>query len=185
MKPAKIVELIYSNYISKKIGRCGNNLRAVPLCYLRGEKYISVGSEVTFDRGTRIEAWDKYNGHKFCPRIVFGNRVTLNPNCHIGSINEVIIEDDVLVGANTLVTDHMHGRICKEELKMTPKRRNLFSRGPVHIQKNVWIGEGVAILPGVNIGENAIIGANAVVTKDVPANAVAGGNPAKVIKVLT
>lgn len=183
-KMDNVIRFLYSKYISKKFGCCGKNPRIIPLCYLRGEKHISIGNDVILDRGTRIEAWDRYNGRKFHPKIILGNGVILNPNCHIGAINKVILEDNVLIGANTLITDHMHGHICKEELKLSPKRRSLFSRGPVHIQKNVWIGEGVAILPGVNIGENAIIGANAVVTKDVPANAVAGGNPARVIRIL-
>lgn len=55
---------------------------------------------------------------------------------------------------------------------------------PVHIKKNVWIGVNVTILPGVTVGENAVIGAGAVVTHDVPDNAVVVGNPARVIKYL-
>ena len=184
MELVSLIEAIYSKYISKRIGYCGAKFRAVPACYLRGEKYISVGNEVTFARGTRIEAWDKYNGHKFSPKIILGNRVIFNPNCHIGAINKIVIEDNVLMGANVLITDHMHGRICKEELKFPPIRRNLYSKGSVHIGKNVWVGENVAILPGVTIGKNAVIGANAVVTKDIPENAVVAGNPAKIIKVL-
>lgn len=55
---------------------------------------------------------------------------------------------------------------------------------PVHIKKNVWIGVNVTILPGITVGENAVIGAGAVVTHDVPDNAVVVGNPARVIKYL-
>lgn len=62
--------------------------------------------------------------------------------------------------------------------------RYIITCKPVHIKRNVWIGVNVTILPGVTIGENAIIGACAVVTKDVPDNAVAVGNPARVIKYL-
>ncbi len=58
------------------------------------------------------------------------------------------------------------------------------SKGAVIIKDNVWVGEGVAILSGVTIGENAIIATNAVVTKDVPANSVVGGIPAKIIKII-
>ena len=63
-------------------------------------------------------------------------------------------------------------------------KRKLISKGPVIISDNVWVGEGVVILPDVSIGKNAIIGANTVVTKDVPDNAVVAGNPAKLIKIL-
>ena len=55
---------------------------------------------------------------------------------------------------------------------------------PVHIGKNAWIGAGATILPGVTVGENAVVAAAAVVTKDVPANAIVGGNPAKLIKMI-
>ena len=62
--------------------------------------------------------------------------------------------------------------------------RPMYSKGPVVIEDNVWIGEMVCILPNVRIGKGSIIGANAVVTKDVPANALVGGNPARVIKII-
>ena len=69
-----------------------------------------------------------------------------------------------------------------EMLKMAPEDRPLISKGPVVIKNNVWVGEGVAILAGVTIGENSIISTNAVVTKSVPPNVVVGGVPAKIIK---
>ncbi len=56
---------------------------------------------------------------------------------------------------------------------------------PVHIEKNVWIGGGVFIMPGVTIGENSVIGANSVVTRDIPANVVAAGNPCRVMREIT
>ncbi|MNY78908.1 Galactoside O-acetyltransferase [compost metagenome] len=65
---------------------------------------------------------------------------------------------------------------------MPPAKRRLYSKGPVIIEDNVWLGEGVVVLPGVTIGENSIVGANAVVTKSIPKNCVAGGNPARIIR---
>ena len=67
---------------------------------------------------------------------------------------------------------------------MPANMRPMYSKGPVVIEDNVWIGEMVCILPNVRIGKGSIIGANAVVTKDVPANALVGGNPARVIKII-
>jgi acetyltransferase-like isoleucine patch superfamily enzyme len=69
-------------------------------------------------------------------------------------------------------------------LELPPMSRPLVSKGAVIIKDNVWIGEGVAIMPGVTIGENSIIATNAVVTKDIPPNCVAAGVPAKVIKII-
>ena len=65
---------------------------------------------------------------------------------------------------------------------MRPLERPITSKGPVVIGNNVWIGDKATILPGVTIGDGAVIAANAVVTKDVPAYSVVGGNPARVIK---
>ena len=69
-----------------------------------------------------------------------------------------------------------------DSLHIPPLKRNLFSKGPVIIGKNVWIGDKATILPGIIVGDGAIIAANSVVTKNVPAYGVVGGNPAKLIK---
>lgn len=99
---------------------------------------------------------------------------------HIGALNEIVIEDNVLIGSHVLIIDHNHG--TTEDVSKPPVLRELVSTGKVHIKRNVWIGENCMIFPNVTIGENSIIGAGSVVTKDIPANSVAVGNPAKVIK---
>jgi acetyltransferase-like isoleucine patch superfamily enzyme len=132
-----------------------------------------------------MEAWDSYGGDSFRPAIIIGNNVGFNSNVHIGAINRVEIHDNVLVGSNVLITDHSHGQMISEECGQAPEWRRLSSKGPVVIEKNVWIGENVSILPNVTIGRSAVIGANSVVNKDVPAFAVMGGVPARVLKDLS
>lgn len=178
------VTICYSKVIKRKFKKCGKNFRSEFLFYGKGYSYIEVGNNVNFDRGARVEAWDQYQGAKYKPEIIIGNNVDINPYCHVGAINKIVIGDNVLVGTGVLITDHSHGNITADALRLPPGKRRLYSKGAVIIKNNVWIGEHAAILPGVTIGENAIIGANAVVTKNVPANAVVGGNPAKVIKQL-
>jgi len=78
----------------------------------------------------------------------------------------------------------LHGEITAEALKIPPALREVVSKGPVIIEDNVWIGEGVAIMPNLTIGKNSIIGANSVVTSTIPPNSVAAGIPARVIKTL-
>lgn len=82
----------------------------------------------------------------------------------------------------SLITDNSHGGFDREQLKLRPNIRPLVSKGEVIIDDNVWIGEKASILPGVHIGEGAIIGAGAVVTKDVPPFSVVVGNPARIVK---
>ena len=86
------------------------------------------------------------------------------------------------MGARTYITDHTHGTVELEDLKLPPRHRKLYSKGPVIIGKYVSIGEGSAIMPGVTIGDHVVIGANSVVTKDIPPYSVACGNPARVIR---
>lgn len=146
---------------------------------------ISIGNWFCSCRRLRIEAFDhvkEYSDTKV--KIEIGDGVSINWDVHIGAINKVKIGNGVLIGSRVLITDHQHGEITGEALSLPPEQRKLWSKGPVIIGDNVWIGESVSIMPGVTIGKNSIIGANSVVTKDIPANCVAAGIPAKVIKIL-
>lgn len=180
----ELINKIYGNSVRKKLKKCGKNTTFEYPFWGKGYQYIQIGNHTGIDRSARIEAWDYYQKRKYKPQIIIGNGVNINPYCHIGAINNITIEDNVLIGSGVLITDHSHGKVVSEECQTAPGKRPLFSKGAVLIKKNVWIGEHAAILPNVTIGEGAVIGANAVVTKDVPDFAVVGGNPAKVIKIL-
>ena len=175
---------LYSMWKANEFKKTGNifNIR-YPL-YLHGGKYITVGEGFNSDLRLRLEAYDEHLGYKFSPRIIIGTNVSINSDCHIGAINEIIIEDGVLIASKVFITDHFHGKITNEAIITPPSQRKLFNKGPVKIEKNVWIGEGVAILPNVTIGENSIIGANSVITRDIPKNSVVGGNPSRIIRTL-
>ena len=80
------------------------------------------------------------------------------------------------------ISDNNHGSTDFDTLHEVSVNRKLYTKGPVIIGNNVWIGDKATILGGVTIGDGAVIAANAVVTKDVPAYSVVGGNPARVIK---
>lgn len=175
---------LYSLWYCLELKQVGHRFRIVYPFYLHGGKYISIGQNFNSDLRLRLEAYDEHLGFQFTPKIIIGNNVSVNSDCHIGAVNEIIIEDGVLIASKVFITDHYHGEISSDGILIPPSERKLFSKGPVKIEKNVWIGEGVAILPNVTIGENSIIGANSVVTKDIPKNSVVGGNPAKVIRTL-
>lgn len=103
-----------------------------------------------------------------------GKNVIINFNCTFLDLGGITVEDDVLIGPNT--------NIITEEHPLNPQQRHGLHARPVVIRRNAWLGAGVIVLPGVTIGENAIVGAGSVVTKDVPDNAVVVGSPAKIVK---
>jgi len=145
-------------------------------------KYMEIGDNFSSLDRFRIEAWDSYRIQKFSPSIKIGNNVIFNTDIHIGCVDKIEIGDNCLFASRIYITDHHHGEPTAAMLKLAPQDRPLVTKGPVIIEKNVWVGEGVAIMPNVTIGRNSIIATNAVVTKDVPANCVVAGVPAKIIK---
>ncbi len=116
---------------------------------------------------------------KFTPRISIGDRVTATADLQISAINEITIEDDVMFASNINIIDSLHGF---ENANVPYKYQKLFRSAPVYIKRGCWIGQNVVILPGVTIGELTIVGANSVVTKNLPDRCIAVGSPAKVIK---
>lgn len=108
--------------------------------------------------------------------ISIGNNVYLNHDMVILDCNEVTIGNDVYVGPKVGLygANHAEDPIERAEHVVYAK--------PIHIGDKVWLGAGVHVLQGVTIGQNSIIGAGSVVTKDIPANVIAAGNPCKVIR---
>ena len=106
--------------------------------------------------------------------IKIGKNVFINACCRFQDQGGIEIGDGSLIGHNTTIATLNHD--------FNPAKRQNLTPRPVKIGKNVWIGSDCTILPGVEIGDGAIIGAGSVVTKSIPANTIAVGNPARVIK---
>ena len=106
--------------------------------------------------------------------IHLGKGVFINSGCKFQDQGGIYIGDGALIGHNTVLATLNHGLLPEERHDLIPK--------PIHIGKNVWIGSNSTVLPGVTIGDNAVIGAGSVVTKDIPENMIAVGSPAKVIR---
>jgi len=106
--------------------------------------------------------------------VTVGKNVYINHACSMLALGKITIEDDVLIGpkANLLSEGH----------PLDPDNRKAMIVKPIVIRRNAWIGAGATILPGVTVGENSIVAAGAIVSKDVPENTVVAGIPAKVVK---
>lgn len=172
----------YAGYVSSEFGSFGNSFVEYPSTEIVGEKYMAVGDNTVLGRNIVLTAWDHFGGQRFSPSISIGNNVKIGERAHITCINKIKIGDNVLFGKNVLITDNAHGITSKEMMILPPTIRPVSSPGPVVIGNNVWIGEKASIMPNVTIGDGAIIAANAVVTKDVPAYSVVAGVPAKIVK---
>ena len=170
----------YAN--AKEFGKCEKNSFCEAPFVMSGHKYIFIEENFRARARLQLEAVSMHLGNKYQPHIKIGKNVSINYDVHIACINNIVIGDNVLIGSKVLITDHFHGQAIKSEITTPPSERYLYTKGPVVIQDNVWIGEQVVILPGVTIGKNSIVGAGSVVTKSVPDNCVVAGNPSKVIK---
>ncbi len=153
-----------------------------PLNYRHGEKYFTIGEGCYFGKMAVLTAWDEYEEESFTPEIKIGKECNFGDYLHLTCINRIVIGNTVLTGRWVTITDNGHGNTDDETLRIPPAKRPLVSKGPVIIGNNVWIGDKATILPGVTIGDGAVIAANTVVSKDVPPFSVVAGNPARIIK---
>jgi acetyltransferase-like isoleucine patch superfamily enzyme len=103
-----------------------------------------------------------------------GKNVFINFDCVFLDLGGITIDDNVLIAPKVSLLSEGH--------PVSPNERQSLVPGHIHIRKNAWIGAGATILPGVTVGENAVVAAGAVVSKDVPDNTIVGGVPARIIK---
>lgn len=143
---------------------------------LEGEKRFKLLKEMFAEIGedSYIEPplHANWGGH----HVHFGKRVYANFNLTLVDDSHIYVGDYTMIGPN--VTIATAGHPILPELREKNYQYNI----PVHIGKNCWLGAGVVVLPGVTIGDNTVIGAGSIVTKDIPANVVAVGNPCRVLR---
>jgi acetyltransferase-like isoleucine patch superfamily enzyme len=175
-----ILSLYYSFYFSKNFLQLSVNGKQRFI----GKRHCFVfKGRTSFGKQNRIECITKYKNQTFNPILTVGNNVSFGDRCHIGCCNSIQIGDNCLIGSNVLIEDHSHGDYRNGSFALIKAEQNLFSKpNGIIIGKNVWIGDNVCILSGVNIGDNSVIGAGSVVTHDVESNSVCAGVPAKKIR---
>lgn len=139
---------------------------------------VSIGDNITLlgcsDKKTRLTVWsDKKNING----ITIGDHVLISPGVRISAANSISIADSCMLASHVYITDSDWHGIYDRSLPSEDV-------SSVILEENVWVGDSAIICKGVTIGKNSIIGAGSVVTSDIPANVVAAGNPAKIIKPL-
>ncbi|WP_281298271.1 acetyltransferase [Flavobacterium limnophilum] len=142
---------------------------------------MSISSGFTTGVGCRLEAYPEY-GNKV---LYVGKNVQINDYVHITAREHVFIGNNVLMASKIYISDCSHGSYSGDSFDSDPTSnpidRKLFSKSII-INDNVWLGEFVSVLKGVEIGEGTIVGANSVVSKSLPPYVIAVGIPARPIK---
>lgn len=156
---------------------------------LLGLGHISLGPDFHAGDALWLEAVVAYgegpSTERFEPQLTIGASARLSDNVHIGCLRHISIGDHLLCGSRVLISDHSHGRYSGPEASdpaIPPAQRALVSAAPVRIGHNVWLGDGVAVLAGADIGDGCVIGANAVVTGVIPPGTLAVGAPARALR---
>jgi acetyltransferase-like isoleucine patch superfamily enzyme len=190
-QPAHALERLRYSWFLKRIQRHGNVaihrsawLRGIPLIDIGPGASLRIGSGVHLDSKNRGYHLNMYGPVKLmadtpAARITIGNDTRIHGSC-LHATTSIEVGNRVLIAANCQIIDSHGHDLCLDD----PQNR-IYSRDegrPIVIEDNVWIGAGCIIMPGVTIGEGAVIGAQSVVTKSIPPRVVAGGSPARVIR---
>jgi len=183
----RVINLLFILYLSvfKKNISLGSNIffLGLPILQLEKNSRILIGQNTTLNSSNRayhLNMWGK------CRLIVksqatlkIGNNTRIHGSC-IHCYKSISIGDNVLIAANCQIFENNGHDLSFENIKNRINTKG--KTKPIIIENNVWLGTGVVVLPGVVIGEGSVISANSLVSVDIPAFSLAGGNPIKIIK---
>jgi acetyltransferase-like isoleucine patch superfamily enzyme len=173
---------LYFRFLGISLGE-GSVFYGIPFIYLHPQSKIMLGKSIKF-RTARTSNLIGIKQRSMISTILKSAEISIGDNCSfsaavIASATSITIGNNVMMGANVLITDtDWHSMSANERQHGIPETK------PIIISDNVFIGYSSTILKGVSIGNNSVIGANSVVTKNIPPNVIAAGNPCKVIKML-
>ena len=171
-----ILDFLYTKLYFKS----GARIVRLPI-YIRGFRNMQIAPGLTTGVGVRLDAF----ANSSATVLWIGRDVQVNDYVHIAAIKCIEIGDGSLIASRVFIADHNHGEygvVGRSSDPSTPPADRRETSAPVKIGRNVWLGEQVCILPGVSIGDGSIIGAGSIVTRCIPSECIAVGNPARVIK---
>ena len=176
----RVRKVVRNGYLSSRFYSIGKNSCICEGVVLHDSKYIKIGNDCYFGKNAVLTTWGEERGTL---KLTIGDGCAFGEYIHLTAFNKIVIGNNVLTGRWVTISDNSHGRTDMSDMKMPPRKRPIYSKGSVIIEDDVWIGDKATILAGVTIGRGAIIGANAVVTKDVPPYSIAVGSPIRIIHV--
>lgn len=174
-----ILKVLFGNKLFRKGVKFGKGSYIREHATIRGGKFIKLGKHTRILAYSRLMCFQKISGEVLHPEICIGDNVIIGRNASINCCNRIEIGDNCMIAGYCFLHDSNHGMdpSLPERYEAQPMVRKTIKLG-----KNVWLGEKVMVLPGIEIGDNCIIGAGSVVTKSIENNCMAVGNPARVIK---
>lgn len=174
--------LLLSSFQSKLYGfkafGAGSVIKPFPV-RIDGTRHISIGRDCFFGSGLTLVAVEEHCGKRHDPVCTIGERCAFGAEFVLSCTNSITIGDSVLASARVFVADSYHGY---SDVNRAILDQPMEGEAPVCIGDGCFLGIGSAVLPGVTLGRNCVVGANAVVTKSFPDYSVIVGNPARLIK---
>ena len=170
--PSELVKTCWATLCTRLFFRPARLIRR-PV-YIRRRKGMTFGPGFTTGYGCRLEMFGQGK------TLIIGKNCKIGDRVHITASESVTVGDHCLFASNIFISDTNHGNFRDDPT--TPPDSWPLTTDPVSIGSGVWLGEGVAVLPGAKIGDGCIIGAHAVVKGEIPACSMAVGSPAKVVK---
>jgi acetyltransferase-like isoleucine patch superfamily enzyme len=173
----RLLSKTFSLLISGAFARFGRRTVLMYPIRLSGEERIAIGDHVFIGPGSWLQTLP--DGENTSIAVSIGKGTSVAGACVISAVRSVQLEENVLLARNVYISDHMH--------KYTDTEIPVIAQGvekikPVLVKRGAWLGQNVVVCPGVTIGTGAVIGANSVVTRNIPDYCVAAGAPARVLK---
>lgn len=168
----------YSLFHKGEFGQLGRHSAIIHPIMCSNRKYMHIGNDVTIWNNARIECVTSWKEQHFQPYLSIGDGCDIGQDLHLVCANRIEIADCVTISARVFISDNNHSH---KEIDVPALEQELETK-PIKIGENSLIGINTVILAGVTIGKNVVVGAGAVVTKDIPDDCIAAGNPARIIK---
>jgi len=172
----RIARFSETQYIRAVLKSCGRNFRLESGARVLHPEFISISDDVTINSYIWFSVVPLTGGEN-APSLEIGKGAYIGRFVTIACTNRIVIGQDVMISDRVFITDTFHGF---SDISMPVSQQPLYSPGVVEIGHGTWVGIGACILPNVRVGKNCVIGANAVVTHDIPDYHIAVGVPARI-----